>query len=318
MVRLIPKIAKKINEILKKRGLFPLESPENFIKRTYGRKHRYSSVCQDKKGRKFIFYARLHDSPVERERMITEVKLARVLMKKRYDFFSRYFDGKIEKDFEWVLREFFEEDPIEDKKNIEKLRRKISREEILRICQVLLKFQKIKISDFQFLKKFDLKKYSKLPEQIEKERIFSGEEVKKLKKFLKENFKILREENKYFCHGDFQIGNIILFNNKKIKIIDLESAKISNFAFDVCFLWARLWRERKIAKEILKNFYEILSKRKRKRFEILFRLNSFFIGFHSFVQKPREYDRKMIKKRREFFLNVLKKSLESFEELKKL
>jgi thiamine kinase-like enzyme len=186
----------------------------------------------------------LHDSPFEKERMITEAKLARILMKKRYDFFPRYFDGKIERDFEWVLREYFEEDPLEDRKNIEKLKRKISREEILRICQVLFKFQKIKISDFPFLKKFDLRKYSKLPEQIEKERIFAGEELKKLKKLLKENFKILREENKYFCHGDFQIGNIILFN-KKIKIIDLEGAKISNFAFDICFLWARLWRERK-------------------------------------------------------------------------
>jgi len=317
MVKLIPKIAEKINRVLREKGLFPLETPEEFIRRTKRRKHRYSVVCQDKKGRKFIFYARLHDSPFEREKMITEVKLAKVLMKKRYDFFPRYFDGKTEKDFEWILREYFEEDPIEDRKNIERLRRKISREEILRICQVLFKLQKIKISDFPFLKKFDLKKYSKLPEQIEKEGIFSEEELRKLKKFLKENFKILREENKYFCHGDFQIGNIILFN-KKIKIIDLEGAKISNFAFDVCFLWARLWRERKTAKEILKKFYEILPKRKKERFEILFRLNSFFIGFHSFVQKPREYDRKMIKKRREFFLNVLKKSLESFEELKKL
>jgi thiamine kinase-like enzyme len=317
MVRLIPKIAEKINRVLKEKGLFPLETPEDFIRRTKKGKHRYSVVCQDKKGSKFIFSARLHDSPFEKERMITEVKLAGILMKKRYDFFPRYFDGKIERDFEWVLREYFEEDPLEDRKNIEKLRREISREEILRICQVLFKFQKIRISDFPFLKKFDLRKYSILPEQIEKERIFAGEELKKLKKILKENFKILREENKYFCHGDFQIGNIILFN-KKIKIIDLEGAKISNFAFDICFLWARLWRERKIAKDILKNFYEILPKRKKEKFEILFRLNSLFIGFHSFVQKPKEYDRKTIKKRREFFLKVLKKSLESFEEMKKL
>jgi thiamine kinase-like enzyme len=317
MVKLIPKIEEKINKVLEEKKLLPLETPEDFIKRTKKRKHRYSTICQDKEGRKFIFYARLHDSPFERERMITEVKLAKALIKKRVDFFPRYFDGKIEKDFEWVLREYFEEDPIEDRKNIERLRKKISRDEISRICQVLFKFQQIKISDFPFLKKFDLKKYSKLPAQIEKERIFSKEELRKLKKLLKENFKILREENKYFCHGDFQIGNIILFN-KKIKIIDLEGVKISNFAFDICFLWARLWRERKTAKEILKNFYEILPKRKKERFKILFRLNSLFIGFHSFVQKPKEYDLKTIKKRREFFLRVLKKSLESFEELKKL
>jgi thiamine kinase-like enzyme len=317
MVKLIPKIAEKINRVLEEKGLSPSETPEDFIKRTKKRKHRYSTVCQNKRKRKFIFYARLHDSPYERERMVTEVRLAGALMKKKFDFFPRYFDGKIEKDFEWALREYFNESPLENRKHIERLKRKISREEILRICKVLLKIQKIKISDFPFLKKFDLKKYLQLPEQIEKEKIFSEEELRKLKEFLKKNFGILKKENKYFCHGDFQIGNIILFD-KKIKIIDLEATKISNFAFDVCFLWARLWRERRAAREILHNFYKILPKNKKKTFEVLFRLNSLFIGFHSFAQKPREYDQKTIKKRREFFLNVLKKSLESFEELKKL
>ena len=317
MVRLIPKIAKKINEILKKRGLFPLESPENFIKRTYGRKHRYSSVCQDKKGRKFIFYARLHDSPFEKERMVTEVKLARVLMKKRYDFFPKYFDGKIEKDFEWLLREYFKESPLESKKEIEKLKRRINRAEILRICETLYELQKIKTSNFPFLKKFNLKKYLQLIKEIRKEKIFSKEEEKKLKAFLSTHFKFLKKESKYFCHGDLQIGNIILFN-KKIKIIDLESAQVADFAFDLCFLWARLWRERKTAREILNNFYKILPTSKRKKFEILFRLNSLFIGFHSFTQSPRECNKKMVERRKKFFLKVLKSALYSFEKLKVL
>jgi len=317
MVKLIPKIIEKINEVLRKEGLFPLETPKDFLKRTHGRKHRYSTVCQDKQGKRFIFYARLHDSPFEKKRMITEVKLAKVLMKKRYDFFPRYFKGEIKKDFEWILREYFDEDPLEDKENIEKLKRKISGEEILRICKALLKFQKLKMTNFPFLKKFDLKKYLRLLEQIEKEEIFSKEELKKLKEFLKKNFQILKKENKYFSHGDLQIGNIILFD-RKIKIIDLESAQISNFAFDVCFLWGRLWRERKVAKEVLDNFYKFLPKNKRKRFEVLFRLNSLFVGFHSFMQEPKEHDRKTIQKRKKFFLNVLRKSLESFGELQKL
>jgi len=317
MVKLIPKISEKINEVLRKKELFPLESPEEFIKRTHGRKHRYSSVCQDKKGGKFIFYARLHDSPFEKERMITEVKLAKVLMKKRYDFLPKYFDGKIEKDFEWLLREYFKESPLEDEKKIEKLKRKLSENEILRICKALLKFQKIKTSNFPFLKKFDLKKYSKLQKEFEREKLFSKEELKKLKNFLKENFKLLKKENKYLCHGDFQIGNIILFS-KKVKIIDLEGIKISNFAFDICFLWARLWRERNAARKFLEKFYNLLPKNKKKKFEILFRLNSLFIGFHSFMQRPKEYNQKTIEKRKKFFFNVLKKSLQSFDEVKKL
>ncbi len=318
MVKLIPEISKKITKVLEKKELFPLETLQEFIKRTKKRKHRYSSVCLDKTGRKFIFYARLHDSPYEKERMRTEVKVAKVLMKKRnYDFFPKYFDAKIEKNFEWIQREYFKESPLESKKEIEKLKRKLSEEEILRISKVLLKLLKIKVSDFPFLKKHELKKYQILPKQIEKEKIFSEEEMKKLKKLLNENFKILKKENKYFCHDDLQIGNIILFD-KKIKIIDLEGVKISNFAFDVCFLWTRLWKERKVARKILNNFYNLLPKNKKKIFEILFRLNSLLIGFHSFMQSPKEYDLKTIKKRKKFFLNVLKKALVSFEELKKL
>jgi len=318
MVKLIPEISKKINEVLKKKELFPLETPQKFIKRTKKRKHRYCSVCLDKKGKKSIFYARLYDSPYEKERMKIEIKLAKVLMKKKgYHFFPKYFDAKIEKDFEWIQREYFKEAPLESKKEIEKLKRKLSKEEISRISRVLFKLLKIKTSDFPFLKKSKLKKYQVLPKKIENEKIFSKEEIEKLKKFLKENFKILKKENKYFCHSDLQIGNIILFD-KKIKVIDLEGAEISNFAFDVCFLWARLWRERKVAREILNNFYKLLPKQKRKTFEILFMLNSLFVGFHSFKQTPKEYNLKTIKKRKEFFLNLLKKAIISFKELQKL
>jgi thiamine kinase-like enzyme len=319
MIKLIPEISKKINEVLKKKGLFPLESPQEFIKKTKKRKHRYCSVCLDNKGKKYIFYARLHDSQYEKERMRIEVKIAKVLIKKRkkYSFFPKYFDAKIEKDFEWIQREYFKEGPLESKKEIEKLKRRLSKKEILKISKTLFGLLKIKISDFPFLKKFNLKKYKNLSKQIEKEKILSEEETKKLKKFLRENFKILKKENKYFCHDDLHIGNIILFDNK-VKVIDLEGVKISNFAFDVCFLWARLWKERKVAREILKSFYNLLPKSKRKTFEILFRLNSLFIGFHSFMQTPKEYNLETMKKRKKFFLKMLKKALISFEELKKL
>jgi thiamine kinase-like enzyme len=317
MVKLIPKITEKINKVLEKKELFPKETPEDFIKKTGGKKHRYSTVCQDKKGKKFIFYARLHDSLYEKERMITEVKIAEVLKKRNYQFLPKYIDGKIEKDFEWLQREYFNETPLEDKKEIEKLKRKLSKKEILKICIALLNFQKIKISYFPFLKKFNLKKYLELPKQIEEKGIFPPKKIEELKKFLKENLKILKRENKYLCHGDFQIGNIIS-DRKTVKIIDLESARISNFAFDICFLWARLWKERETAKKLLDYFFKILPETKRGTFKILFRLNSLFIGFHSFVQEPREYDKKTIKKRKKFFFDVLNKALISFEELKRI
>lgn len=316
MVKLIPEVDKKIEKILKKLNLIPTETPKDFIERTEGRKHRYSTVCQDEKGKKYIFCARLHDSPHEKERMRNEVKIAKVLMKKNYSFFPKYFLGKIERDFEWVLREYLEGTTLESKKEIEKLAKPLSEKEIEKICQVLLKLQKIKISDFPFLKPRELKNFFLLPEKVKEMKILTKKETEKLERLIRESKEFLIAENKYFCHGDFQIGNLILTKNK-LKVIDLESAMISNLAYDICFLWSRLWRE-KIRRKILKNFYSLLPKRKRGKFKRLFCLNAIFLGFHSFCAQPREYSIKMNKKRKKFYLKLIKKAILGFKNLQKL
>lgn len=316
MIKLIPKINKKIWKTLKKLKLNPLETPEDFIKMAKGRKHRYSTICQDEKDRKFIFYTRLHDSIFERERMRNEVKIAQSLMKKNYSFFPKYFGAKIENNFEWIKREYFQENTLESKKEIEKLAKPLSQEEIEEICKVLFKIQKIKISDFPFLKPKELENFFHLPEEIRKRKIINKKEVETIEKLLKENENLLRKENKYFCHGDFQIGNLI-FVKRRLKVIDLESVMISNFAYDICFLWSRLWRE-KIRKKILKKFYSLLPMTKRRKFEILFLLDSLFLGFHNFCASPKEYSKEILKKRKKFYLNVIKKALKGFKELEKI
>lgn len=317
MVKLISNIDKKIWKVLEKLKLFPLESPENFIARTNKTKHRYSTVCQNEKGEKFLFLCRLHESPFEKEKMKTEIKLANFLQKRNFPFFPKYFASKIEKDFEWLVREYFEEGVLEDQGEIEKLKRQISEEEIEKICQALLEIQKIKISGFPFLKEKEIKNFFLLPDEIEKRKILKEKERKKIKKLIEENKKFLKEENKYFSHGDFSIGNLIFLPNGNLKIIDLESAMISNFAYDICFLWIRLWRE-KIKRKILEKFYSLLSKEKKEKFKLLFQLNSLFLGFHSFCASPKEYSKEMLKKRKKFYLNLLKKAIVGFESLRKI
>lgn len=315
MVKLIPQIEKKIEKVLRKLNLTPFESPANFIQRTEGKKHRYSTLCENEKGEKFIFYARLHNSPFEKKRMKNEVKMANALRKKNYPFFPKYIEAKTEKDFEWIVREYFQENTLESKKEIEKLSRPLNEKEIYQICKVLLAFQKIKLSEFPFLKPRELKKFLILPKEIKERKIFGKEEYL-TEKLIRENRKFLIKENRFFTHGDFQIGNII-FEKGKIKVIDLESAMISNFAYDICFLWARLWRE-KVRRKILEKFYSLLPKGKRKKFELLFRINALFIGFHSFVANVKEYSEKMKIKRKDFFWKLMKKALFSFEDLKKI
>lgn len=316
MVKLIPKISQKIEEVLKKLGLRPKESPEKFIERTKKRKHRYSSLCQDKKGKNLIFYARLHDSIFEKKKMENEAKIAQVLKKKKISkIFPKYFESKIEKDFEWIMREYFIESPLESQKEIEKLKRKLKDWEIKEIAKAVFSIQKINLRYFTFLKRFDVKKYLKLEEEILKEKIVSEKE--KLKILLKGNEKILRNENHYLCHGDLQIGNILLFD-KNLKIIDWELAHINNFAFDIAFLFSRLWKEKETRRKILNSFLFLLPRKKFEIFKVLFRIDCLFLGYHSFEAKPREYSLEMLKKRKEFFKNLIKKSLESFESLRKI
>lgn len=314
MVKLIPKIDKKIEKVLKSQKLRAKEEPADFILRTEGRKHRYSTICEDEKGEKFIFYARLQDSKAEKERMFNEVKIAKFLMKNKINFFPKYFKAKIEKGFEWILREYFRENTLESKREIEKLARPLKKEEILEICKTLILMQRLK---FPFLKEREIKKFLILPREIKDKKILKREEVEKIEKIFKENLKLIKKENRYFCHGDFQIGNLI-FKKQKLKVIDLESAMISNFAFDPCFFWIRLWREKKARREFLKKFFSLLPESKKKKFKILFQINSLFLGFHSFCANPREYSKKMLKKRKNFYLKVLKKAIFGFEKLKEI
>ena len=313
-MRLVENISEKIEKTLKTLNLKPAEKIEDFILRTGGRKHRYATVCEDEKGRKFIFCARLHDSEKEKERMVTEVKLANALKKKRIKFFPKYFLAKKEKDFEWFLREYLEGEILESKKEIEKLCRPLRQNEILQICKILLQMQKLK---FPFLKARELKKLLILEKEIEKINELRQEEKRKIKEILKKNRKFLIKENCYFAHGDFQIGNL-LFTQGRIKVIDLESAMISNFAFDACFFWARLWREKEARRKFLKTFFKLLPQSLQKKFKILFQIDALFLGFHSFLATPREYSKAMLFKRKKYFLNLLKGAILGFDFLKKL
>lgn len=317
MVRLIPKIEQKIWKILLNLKLKPLETPEEFIKKTQGRKHRYSSICQTLTGEKLIFYARVQKSESEKEKMITEVKVAEVLKTKNFKIFPKYFASGIEKDFEWLTRECFAENVLESKKQIEKLARPLSLVEIKSICQGIYELQKIKLSEFPFLKPKELEKFFKLPEEIRKRRILQEPEIKKIERLIKKHENFFRKENKYFCHGDLGIGNLIFLKTGELKIIDLESVMISNFAYDICFLWSRLWRE-KIRKKILEEFYSLVPKEKKKKFELLFQLNSIFLAFHSFCANPKEYSKRMLMKRKSFYLNLLKKATFGFSAIKNI
>lgn len=316
---LIPGIIEKIDSVMARLCLVPKETPADFVLRTNGKKHRYSSICEDKNKNRVLFYASLHGKELEKQRMETETKIAEVFIKKNPSspYFPKYISAGTENEFSWLTREVFPEGPIEEKKEIEKLGTKIK----IGLAKDLVKsinfINDLPIEKFPFLEKFEIKKYLDLVEQskdMEKEGIFSGEDSEKIKALIFENKQLLEKQNKFFTHGDLQIGNIIIFG-KKIKIIDFESSHLNNFAFDVAFLVTRLWREPETRKEIMKIYLKLLSKEKKQTFCPLFRIDSFFVAYHAFRSRPREYSPEILETRKNFYLQLMKSALNGFEEL---
>lgn len=314
---LLPDIVKKIENKLNELQLKPEVSPFSFVEKTLGKKHRYASVCKNKEGKKMIFYASLHKKPYERKRMLVEAKLAQYFKTHPLKHIPLYYNSEIKKDLIWITREYFPDLPIEDLHKIETLKRKLTKKELGAIPKIIVELNNLNANNFFYLEKFNTKKYTELADLIAENKITQKQEIEKLKNFIEDNKMLLKRENKYLTHGDFQIGNIIACNNK-VNIIDLESAHINNFAFDISFFSTRLWQNLPERNKIIQNYLDLIPKEKKEDFKILFRIDSAYIGFHSFKAKPREHTLEQIKKRKVFFRKLLKACSQSFEELSSL
>lgn len=310
---LIPRIAYKIETILKKLNFISEISPVEFIKKTEGKKHRYFSVCKASTGEKIMFYARLFSDDYDKKRFVTEILLAQKIISK--DLFSEYFPGYyeygIEEGFEWLTRQYYRVAPLENKKRIEKVKKSLSNEDIAKIAKAIIDINALPVKNLDFLKIFRIEKYFNY---YAKEGYVFREEVgiRELERFVVGNKSLLERENKYFCHGDLSIGNVI-FLKDKIKIIDLESANINNFAYDIAFFTTRMWRNRKYRKKIIETYLKFLPAEKKETFSILFRIDAAFIAYQALGTNPIEYTARQNEKRNVFFEKILKNSLKGFE-----
>lgn len=313
-MRLIKSIAKKIKQKLEKLNLLPEINPFDFIEQNKGRKHRYSSICYDKKGKRVLFCARIEDNAIAKEKMFTEIKIAELTRKKKISLFPVYYFWGIEKDYEWFIRKYLEGKNLEKKEDIEKLNVPLQKKEIDQICRFLISLQRLQIKNFPFLKKRGFLSFFALLQKMKEIGVLAKKEKEEIELCFQKNKKILEKENNFFCHGDFHIGNMIL-TPTGIKIVDWESAFLSNFLFDAAFFWTRLWREKKIRRFFLRRFFSFLSSRKKGVFVFLFPLMVIFLSMECFFIEPKEYSKKMIEKRKDYFLTLIKVSKEGVKNL---
>lgn len=310
---LIPRIAYKIETVLKKLNFTPEISPVEFIKKTEGKKHRYFSVCKTPANGKIMFYSRLFSDDYDKKRFITEILLAKKIISKELfsQYFPDYYEYGTESDFEWLTRQYFKVSPLENKKRIEKVKKSLSDQDFTKIVRAIIDINGLSIKNLDFLKIFRIEKYFNY---YAKEEYAFREKVgiKELERFVVGNKPLLERENKYFCHGDLSIGNVI-FLKDKIKIIDLESANINNFAYDIAFFTTRMWRNRKYRKKIIETYLKFLPAEKKEVFSVLFRIDAAFIAYQALGTNPIEYTARQNEKRNVFFEKILKNSLKGFD-----
>lgn len=316
---LIPDISDKISKKLKELKLSPEISPEEFLQIHETKKHRYFSICRTKNGKKVIFFARLHNNLDAKKKFIKEanflkkIKNSQVPIRKLIPEISGY---GVEKDFEWLEREYLEALPLGHSENLffqppEKIIDDLVKA-IIKISETLP--QEISLNN---LSKFKTEDYLPrgLYEDLTKRRIISSKLANKILKMIETSLRFLKEENHYFSHGDLNLGNI-LTDQKEIWIIDWELIHLNNFAYDIGYLWAHLWEAKKSFRKKLMGLYlKNLEPGEMEKFRKLFPIVVAFISLGGiYIKEPKL---KTSKKRQRFYINLLKNCL-NFDRLIKM
>ena len=320
MHKIIPGIEEKIEKTLKKLELEPKTSPARFIEKTGGNKHRYSSACTNPQGKRVIFYARLHDNPDAKRKMERELSFFKNVRKQKSKiskFIPEIYSLKIEKDFEWLVRQYFTVNPLGIN---EQLNKKIEKKDAVLLAEAICQIKDVPLSTLKHvsLKKFSIKQYLNSLDQIEKlvkDKILTKKEAKSITKLLEKSTALLKKENRYFCHNDLNLGNIII-SRGSVKIIDWESIQINNLVCDISYMFCHLWQAKTgIREALIKTYFNLLTPEEKSVFERIFSIVIFYLATGAIDFITPEVAPSLLKKRKEFFKKLLKKSCQGIEEL---
>jgi thiamine kinase-like enzyme len=315
---LIPKIEEKIEKILQKLELDADISPASFVEKRGLKKHRYFSLCTDKKKERSIFFARIHNNSNAKKKFITEIAFLNYAKKsnsKIKKIVPNIKNSEIKKDFEWLERDIIKPKPLFDqKKELNFIFKKIDKKLSFSVFEI----SQLDASCLNF-DKFNWKNYlnSSIPKKLVGGKIISKKISLEIEDLVKRNFILLQKENKYLSHGDLTLENIIS-DGKKIWIIDWERASLNNYSYDIGFLWSHLWEYKKIRKNLINHYLKKIDKKYLANFKILFRITVSYLALGEIlldVDKEKLINRK---KRKNFFKKVLINSSNNFENLTKI
>jgi len=314
---LIPNIRKKIEMKLEELNLKPHITPKAFLKIHKSEKHRFFSPCKTIAGKLVGFYSRLHFNLDAKNKVIQEIKFLLKIKESKVKirkFVPPIINFGIEKDFEWFTREFPKGKPLGFSR---KLHQKIDLKLIPNIINIIFEILKIPPHFLPTIKTFNVEHYlaKEVYSGLVKDGILEKGLANSTQQFIKKNLNFLRKENRFFCHGDLHLENIIS-DGKNLWIIDWELIKLNNFAFDISFLWSHLWQAKKeFRQRLILEFLKKLPKEKFEKFKILFPIVTSFLALEGIRFKEKR--KKDAQKRRKFYLKIFE-NFSKFQNLIKI
>lgn len=325
--KLVPDVVHKIKTQLQKLHLkaeLPLGA---FLKN----KHIYHSVCQNNKGQKFFFKARLWDEEITKKAFANEVtacsqlnKIAQISQKK---LVRKIFDWSLTPELDWALYEFLP-GKIITKDNL-------NQEIINSIIQILKEFNNIPLEilppDIRYNKRVfasllirdfhpEKDRFSRYKEETLDRLEKNQKELPffpKLKQIINGGKDIVNSAPQILCHGDLNINNMLL-KDHSISLIDWEYVQVNNFAYDLASIYTRGniigWESK-----LLSTYLKTLPQKDLKLFEESFRLMTILqITYKIYPALLPAFERaKEPKILIVYWKNILKKCTQDFSQFKK-
>jgi len=317
---LIPGIDEKIEKILRGLELKTEVSPENFLKIHKTGKHRYSTEALSPEGERVAFYARLHDNLDAKEKFTREIVFLERIRKSNFPIkkvIPKIINWGIEKDFEWLVREYPTAPPLGQSRN---LTQKPFPGMVRKITKLVLEISDISPKTVRGLRKFNCQNYlsKNLYKGLVDKKILTKDLTQNILEIIKKSIPLAQKENHYFCHGDLNLGNI-LADKKEIWLIDWELIQLNNFSYDIGYLWAHLWEAKKeFRRSLVESFIKKLPPERLWKFKKLLPLVVSYLSLGGIELKKEDEKKELFKKRRNFYINLLKNCTKGFNQLIKV
>jgi len=318
---LLPHATEHITRTLHILGLTPKITPEAFIKKYEGRKHRYATQAVTDDGCSVIFYARLHNNEDARHKFIQDVRMLDKLSHGRYAL-SRYvpdvYAHSIRKKYEWFIRENLKQPVVG---NVYKEEINFVQRDVRRFVHLFHALQTLPTLPRHRFERRDANFFLQISEgnlrQVKS--LFTPSERAQIISHLHAEYQTIQSFTTHLVHGDCHPGNVLM-DARHLYLIDWETTQRNLRTTDIGYFYLSLSGQPKFRRELLQSFSRKITW--EKQFHQLFPLSALFFALnHLYTLSLHPIEELSAKERRSvthFAQAVVKTAIKGYTALERL